>query len=248
MVFWPTWHTFLCLHWPPYAGKFWFSEGPVASTIALAGVYVTTQPDYYLHLQRRQHCCGCLVSASPWLFSQRNASTGACSTVLTIMADQSILDRIKARYLEDEFCKCMATTSMKGWQMINGLWYIGERLLIPQVTDIRKSLFKIAHDSLGHFGADKLYTSLRNAYCWPNMRRDLEHVYIPLCADCLRNKSPTMRPVSPLHPLPVPDQCGVFVRNTSPTQPEPRTTESRSSIKRIPTGTLHPPMLGFWQR
>jgi hypothetical protein len=34
----------------------------------------------------------------------------------------------------------------------------------------------------------------------------LEKAYIPSCADCLRNKSPTMRPPGPLHPLPVPDQ------------------------------------------
>ena len=91
------------------------------------------------------------------------------NAVLTITADRSILDTIKARYLDDEFCKCVVTTSMKGWQMTNRLWYIGERLLIPQVTDIRESLFKMAHDSLGHFGVDKLYASLQNAYYWPNM-------------------------------------------------------------------------------
>ena len=58
---------------------------------------------------------------------------------------------------------------MKGWQQINGLWYIGDRLLIPRVT---KNLFKLAHDTLGHLGADKSYVSLRDAYYyWPNMRR-----------------------------------------------------------------------------
>jgi hypothetical protein len=66
----------------------------------------------------------------------------------------------------------------------------------------------MAHDSLGHFGADKLYASLRDSYYWPNMRRDLEHAYIPSCVDCLRNKSPTTRPVGPLHPLQVPDDRG----------------------------------------
>jgi hypothetical protein len=130
------------------------------------------------------------------------------NAVLTICSDREILNKIKAGYLEDEFCKRVASTAMKGWQQINGLWYIGDRLLIPRVTDIRENLFRLAHDTLGHFGADKSYASLRDAYYWPNMRRDLEQAYIPSCAECLRNKSPTTRPAGPLHPLPVPDRRG----------------------------------------
>jgi hypothetical protein len=95
---------------------------------------------------------------------------------------------------------------MKGWTKINDLWYIGDRLLIPQIMDIREILFRLAHDTLGHFGVDKSYASLQNAYYWPNMQCDLEQAYIPSCTDCLQNKSPTTRPPGLLHPLPVPDQ------------------------------------------
>jgi hypothetical protein len=94
---------------------------------------------------------------------------------------------------------------MKGWRQSNGLWYIGDRLLIPRVTDVHENLFRLAHDTLGHFGADKSYAALRDSYYWPNMRRDLEQSYIPSCVNCLRNKSRTTRPPGPLHPLPVPD-------------------------------------------
>ena len=37
------------------------------------------------------------------------------------------------------------------------------------------------------------------------MRQDLEHAYIPTCADCQRTKSKTSKPIGPLHPLPIPD-------------------------------------------
>ena len=94
---------------------------------------------------------------------------------------------------------------MKGLQQINGLWYIGDRLLIPCVTDVCENLFRLAHDTLGHFGADKSYASLRDTYYWPNMHRDLEQAYIPSCVDCLQNKSWTTKVAGPLHPLPVPD-------------------------------------------
>jgi hypothetical protein len=100
---------------------------------------------------------------------------------------------------------------MSGWQNVNGLWYISGRLLIPRVGNLRELLFHAARNDLGHLGVDKLYASLRDAYYWPNMRRDLEEAYIPSCADCLRNKSRTTCPAGPLHPLPVPDQRGTDI-------------------------------------
>lgn len=39
------------------------------------------------------------------------------------------------------------------------------------------------------------------------MLRDLETAYIPSCAECQRNKSKKTKPIGPLHPLPVPDDC-----------------------------------------
>jgi hypothetical protein len=59
----------------------------------------------------------------PNCFPEEMPSTivDSVNAVLTITADQSILDRIKASYLKDKFCKRVTTTSMKGWQMINRL-------------------------------------------------------------------------------------------------------------------------------
>jgi hypothetical protein len=125
---------------------------------------------------------------------------------LEITSDASILAKIKAGYIDDEFCKRVAASKMKGWQQINGLWYIGDRLLILRVTDVRENLFRLAHDTLGHFSVDKSYASLRDTYYCLNMCCDLEQAYIPSCVDCLRNKSRTTKVAGPLHPLPVPDR------------------------------------------
>jgi hypothetical protein len=97
------------------------------------------------------------------------------------------------------------TLSFPGLVNNNGLWYIGSRLIIPRAGTIRKNLYRLAHDSLGHFGFDKSYKSLRDAYYWPNMRRDLERAYIPGCPKCQTNKSHTTPKAGPLHPLPIPD-------------------------------------------
>jgi len=48
---------------------------------------------------------------------------------------------------------------------------------------LRETLFSLAHDALGHFGFDKTYGSLQEAYYWPNMRWDLEQGYMPSCPD-----------------------------------------------------------------
>ena len=80
--------------------------------------------------------------------------------------------------------------------------------MVPRIPSICETLFHLAHDTLGHFGFDKSYGSLRSSFYWPGMRRDLEAAYIPACPDCACNKSSTTPPAGPLHPLPIPENRG----------------------------------------
>jgi hypothetical protein len=168
--------------------------------------------------------------------------------VLTVTADMSILEQIKAGYKVDDFCKkfYVPNFSTPGIQESNGLWYAGYRLIIPRVGDIREQLFRLAHDTLSPFGSDKSYVALRDAYYWPNMQRDLEESYIPTCVDCQRNKSRTKRPASPLHPLPVPEERGdsVAIDFIGPLPPDEgydciltMTDRLNSDIRIVPTRT-----------
>ena len=90
-------------------------------------------------------------------------------TVLSISTDQSVLEMIKNGYETDEFCLRLAQNATPGARLINGLWYIRDHLVIPRTGDIHENLFHLTHDTLGHFGADKCYTNLHDAYYWPNM-------------------------------------------------------------------------------
>jgi Integrase zinc binding domain len=134
--------------------------------------------------------------------------TTQIAAVLSIASDSSLLKAIKDGYAKDAYCQRLATSAVPGMTVKDGLWYVGERLLIPRIPDVRENLFRLAHDSLGHFGADKSYAALRNAYYWPNMWCDLKQSYIPSCSECQRNKSHTTKPVGLLYPLPVLDGCG----------------------------------------
>ena len=51
----------------------------------------------------------------------------------------------------------LSTSTIPGTTLVNGLWYVGTHLVIPRVGGICKNLFHLAHDTLGHFGADRIY-------------------------------------------------------------------------------------------
>ena len=132
------------------------------------------------------------------------------AAVLTVSSDPKISEDIRLGYKTDPFCQKILENldSFPAIKVVDGLIYIGSRLVVPRVGTIREDLFKAAHDNLGHFGAEKSYASLRTAYYWPRMRSELEGAYIPGCDACQRNKGSTKRPAGPLHPLPVPDDRG----------------------------------------
>ena len=80
--------------------------------------------------------------------------------ILSITTNQSILESIKNGYPSDDFCLCLTQNNVPGAQLINNLWYIGDRLVIPRTGNICENLFCFAHHTLGHFGVDKSYVSL----------------------------------------------------------------------------------------
>ena len=129
------------------------------------------------------------------------------ASVFSIATDNKVLQMIKDEYKLDPFCVKLndAPDSCPGLCMVDRLMYLGDHLIIPQHGDIWETLFLLAHDSLRHFGFEKSYSALRDSYYWPQMRKDLEEAYIPSCTACQQNKTPTQKPVGPLHPTPVPD-------------------------------------------
>jgi hypothetical protein len=130
------------------------------------------------------------------------------STKLEFSIDDNIVSKLRDGYRTDPWCRKLISASrgMPDLTIKDGLWFLTDRLIIPADCGMREHIFRLAHDTLGHFGFHKTYESIRNSYFWPNMRKDLEEGYIPSCVDCARNKSSTSKPAGPLHPLPVPDE------------------------------------------
>ncbi|KAJ3480303.1 hypothetical protein NLI96_g8442 [Meripilus lineatus] len=128
---------------------------------------------------------------------------------LRVASDPDWLQRVRNGYLTDPWCRKLSDAKgFSGIREENGLWFVGSRLVIPRVPELREGLFRLAHDARGHFGFDKSYAALCDDYYWPNMRKEIETLYVPSCEACQCNKSSTHKPTGPLHPLPVPQNCG----------------------------------------
>ena len=152
----------------------------------------------------------CVANALSHLPNAINNIPVPLALMLTIETDPILLQNIQDGYLADPFCTKLsgANKSTEGICWDGGLLYIGDRLIIPRVGSLQEDLFRLAHDSLGHFSFEKSYSALCNCYYWPNMRKDLSEAYIPACVDCQHSKGCTSKPTGPLHPLPIPDRQG----------------------------------------
>ncbi len=103
-----------------------------------------------------------LEEISSWKEWLTMNTSNSINTTISISSDNKMLDTIKASYQHNEFCNKFISEELilPEVKEINGIWYIGNHLLVPQVGSIREDLFCIAHKTLGHFGVDKSYATL----------------------------------------------------------------------------------------
>jgi hypothetical protein len=95
-----------------------------------------------------------------WLANSNALPTAAVSR---ISADAQLLKDIKARYASDSFCQRLLNngSSFPQFKNVNGLYFMGDRLLVPKVPNVWEALFCTAHDVMGHFGAEKSYAAVK---------------------------------------------------------------------------------------
>ncbi|KAJ8468870.1 hypothetical protein ONZ45_g17089 [Pleurotus djamor] len=134
---------------------------------------------------------------------ERERRTTGLRHGLSVSLSDDLVNEIKKGYQADSWCRALLGSGGKtqGVRYSNGLLYLNGRLAIPKVTAVREAIFRLAHDSLGHFGVAKTYAALHDSFYWPNMYSTLAKLYVPGCDECQRNKSANTLPPGPLHPL-----------------------------------------------
>lgn len=81
----------------------------------------------------------------------------------------------------------------------NGLIYrktaAGSQLLLPKI--FHALVFKELHEEMGHLGAERTLTLIRERFFWPHMQRDVDHYVTKVCS-CLKRKRPNKPTRAPL--------------------------------------------------
>ena len=88
----------------------------------------------------------------------------------------------------------------------NGVMRFGNRVCVPDVAEIRKSILEEGHRSglSIHPGATKMYHDLKKLFWWPGMKKEIaEFVYA--CLVCQKSKIEHQKPSGLMEPLFVPE-------------------------------------------
>lgn len=139
--------------------------------------------------------CRHVAAASP-------AAVGSAPAV----ASPPLLEHMRAGYkLDASFTNKEFVAKHKLNQDKDGLWRKGQRLVVPDIPELKEQLFLGAHAHVysGHFGVQKTEEQLERLFWWPGLRPYVK-AEIKKCDACQRNKSLNMPSAGKLKPLPIP--------------------------------------------
>ena len=93
----------------------------------------------------------------------------------------------------------------QGFYLEDGKLYFNSRLCIPNDPGVKKQILHEAHDIpiAGHPGYIKTYSTLRQIFFWPGMKKDIL-TYVTSCLTCQRIKVERVKYPKKLHPIDVP--------------------------------------------
>ncbi|GIL50641.1 hypothetical protein Vafri_6771 [Volvox africanus] len=135
-----------------------------------------------------------------------NALRHTCLTLASHTSpDPTLLDTIRSGYTTDPMFS--NPTSLKPYlrQSPDGLFYLANRIAIPNVPSLRRRLLYEFHDYSGHPGSHRTLAAISARYWWPHMSHTVQ-AYVKFCATCQRTKPSTQTPPGLLQLLPTPNR------------------------------------------
>jgi hypothetical protein len=119
----------------------------------------------------------------------------------------ALLDRIRQSYKDD------ASFPSHLYTLADGLYYQNNRIVIPNVPDLKQHILHECHDSLfaGHLGRDKTVHAVQTLFTWRGLTKDVKD-YIQQCHVCQTTKPSNAPPQGLLLP---PETAEVPWRNIS---------------------------------
>ncbi|KAJ0938964.1 putative nucleotidyltransferase, Ribonuclease H [Helianthus annuus] len=98
-------------------------------------------------------------------------------------------------------------SSCPGYSIVGQLLFYKNRVVVPDVLDLKNKLLHEAHSTpmAGHGGFLKTFKRLSAQYFWPKMKQEIR-VFVQQCLVCQQQKYETLAPTGLLQPLPIPKQ------------------------------------------
>ena len=120
-----------------------------------------------------------------------------------VTVDDPLLADIKAGYSSDPYFSLPRRPSYLAFR--NDLWYMHDRICVPNVPSLRQRLLYEFHDAptAGHPGRAKTMNAIAAQFYWPGISRSVTS-YVTSCATCQRIKPSTLLPSGLLQPHSVP--------------------------------------------
>ena len=115
----------------------------------------------------------------------------------------SLMQAIAAAYQSDP--KFSDPQYTNGFSLVQGIWMLGGKVVVPSSPLIRRRVMRAMHDSelAGHMGIKRTTELVSRYFWWANLERDVEN-YVRFCEACQMNKASTSKPYGLLRPLPIP--------------------------------------------
>ena len=95
--------------------------------------------------------------------------------------------------------------NLQNLRLLDGLWWKGDRIAVPQVKFLRSALIWDYHDSpyAGHLGINEALHNMQRTFWWPGMFSDINE-HVRTCVSCQRSKRRPGKPTGLLPPLHIP--------------------------------------------
>ena len=87
----------------------------------------------------------------------------------------------------------------------SGLYWIADKIYVPNSSSIRLHLISEFHDSSGHPDHERTLANILRSFYWPTLRKEVKS-FVKLCPTCQRIKPRTSKPYGSSMPLPVPSR------------------------------------------
>jgi hypothetical protein len=144
-------------------------------------------------------------------FEKLNLGMVAHAEGVTLEVESTLEQQIREGKLEDVEIREIRETMERGKALDftednQGMIWFKNRICVPDVGDLRKTILREAHDSTYsiHPGSTKMYHDLKQRYWWYGMKRDVVP-HVALCDTCYRVKAEHQKPTRLHQPLKVPE-------------------------------------------